>query len=78
MAFCTSLHMASLSGRRTTEATIARWRQRLQEADSLGIWDQVLRPARNTMSRVRLKINDIGIDITSIVETGYMLTPIKK
>jgi hypothetical protein len=56
-----------------TEKTIARARERLQEALDYGTWDHEMRPVRNVLSRTRLKIKDFGIDILSILETGYML-----
>jgi hypothetical protein len=56
-----------------TERTIARARERLQEAMEYGTWDHEMRPVRNVLSRTRLKIKDFGMDILSILETGYML-----
>ena len=32
-----------------------------------------MRPVRNVLSRVRFKMRSFGIDITSILETGYIL-----
>lgn len=56
-----------------TEQTIARARARLQEAADYGTWDHEMRPVRNVLSRTRLKLKDFGMDILSILETGYML-----
>lgn len=56
-----------------TEQTIARARTRLQEAADYGTWDHEMRPVRNVLSRTRLKLKDFGMDILSILETGYML-----
>lgn len=56
-----------------TEQTIARARTRLQEAAEYGTWDHEMRPVRNVLSRTRLKLKDFGLDILSILETGYML-----
>jgi hypothetical protein len=64
--------LASFNGR-VTEATIARFRQRLQEAQEAGIWDIEMRPVRNVLSRTRLKTRAFGIEISSILETGYIL-----
>jgi hypothetical protein len=55
------------------EKTVARCRQRLQEAMEEGIWDQEMRPVRNVLSRTRLKMRSFGFDISSILETGYIL-----
>lgn len=56
-----------------TEQTIARARERLREAVEYGTWDHEMRPVRNVLSRTRLKLKDFGLDILSILETGYML-----
>ena len=56
-----------------TEAAIERCREHLQEAQEEGIWDQEMRPMRNVLSRARLKLRTFGIEISTIVETGYIL-----
>jgi hypothetical protein len=56
-----------------SEKTIARARERLQEALDYGAWDHEMRPVRNVLSRARLKLKDFGLDVLSILETGYML-----
>lgn len=56
-----------------TEKTIARARERLQEAMDYGTWDHEMRPVRNVLSRTRLKLKDFGLDVLSILETGYIL-----
>lgn len=48
-------------------------RLRLYEALEEGTWDQQLRPLRNVLSRTRIKLRPFGIEISSILETGYML-----
>ena len=65
--------LASFSNGRVTEVTVARCRQRLQEAQEEGVWDQEMRPVRNILSRTRLKTRTFGIEISSILETGYIL-----
>lgn len=65
--------LASFNSGRVTEATIARCRQRLQEAQEAGVWDIEMRPVRNVLSRTRLKTRSFGIEISSILETGYIL-----
>ncbi len=64
---------ASFYNGNTTERTGARCRERLQEAMLEGIWDQEMRPVRNVLSRTRLKMRSFGFDISSILETGYIL-----
>lgn len=63
-----------------TEQTVARARERLREAVEYGTWDHEMRPVRNVLSRARLKLKDFGMDVLSILETGYMLllSPEKK
>ncbi|HJT58802.1 MAG TPA: hypothetical protein VJ761_19990 [Ktedonobacteraceae bacterium] len=56
-----------------TELVVSSYRQRLQDALDAGTWDQEMRPLRNVLSRVRLKARPFGLNITSILETGYML-----
>src|SRR6516164_6076632 len=56
-----------------TEETVELCRQRLYEALERGTWDQQLRPLRNVLSRTRMKLRAFGIDISSILETGYIL-----
>jgi hypothetical protein len=65
--------VSSFTNGRVTEATIARSRQRLQEAQEAGVWDIEMRPVRNVLSRTRLKTRAFGIEISSILETGYIL-----
>lgn len=65
--------LASFNSGKVTEAAVERARERLQEAQSMGIWDQEMRPVRNVLSRTRLKMRTFGIEISSILETGYVL-----
>ena len=57
----------------TAEKTVLRARHRLQEAQETGVWDQEIRPLRGALSRARLKLRPFGIDISSILATGYIL-----
>ena len=65
--------LASFAHRMITEATIERSRVRLQEAQDEGLWDYTMRPVRNVLSRTRLKMRSVGVEIASILETGYVL-----
>jgi hypothetical protein len=56
-----------------TDEAVEHCRQRLYEALEDGTWDQQLRPLRNVLSRTRMKLHPFGIDISSILETGYIL-----
>jgi hypothetical protein len=66
--------LTSFSTGQVIEATITRYRQRLQEAQAAGIWEAEMRPVRNVLSRTRLKTRTFGIEIASILETGCILT----
>ncbi len=66
--------VASFSGG-TGEPDIERARIYLLRAKERGEWDAVMRPMRNALSRVRIKLNRLGIDVRSIFETGYLLRP---
>ncbi|HTK06178.1 MAG TPA: hypothetical protein VL485_03335 [Ktedonobacteraceae bacterium] len=65
--------LASFNNGRVTEVTIARSRKRLLDAQEAGVWDQEMRPVRNVLSRTRLKTRAFNIEISSILETGYIL-----
>jgi hypothetical protein len=65
--------LASFNNGNTNEATVERSRKRLYEAQLEGIWDQEMRPVRNVLSRARLKMRSFNIEISSILETGYVL-----
>ncbi|WP_238321095.1 hypothetical protein [Thermogemmatispora carboxidivorans] len=56
-----------------TERTIERCRANLLKALEDGTWEQATRPIRNVLSRVRIKLRIFGINIVSILETGYIL-----
>ncbi len=65
--------LASFNCGNTAETTIERFRLRLQEAQFAGVWDYEMRPVRNILSRTRFKLRDFGIEVSSILETGYLL-----
>ena len=65
--------LASFTYGKVTDAAIERCRQHLQEAQEEGVWDQEMRPMRNVLSRTRFKTRTFGIEISSILETGYIL-----
>lgn len=64
---------ASFYNGNITEMIVARCRQRLQNAQEIGTWDQEMRPVRNVLSRTRLKLRTFGLNIASILETGCIL-----
>ncbi|HKV00500.1 MAG TPA: hypothetical protein VJQ26_00165 [Ktedonobacteraceae bacterium] len=65
--------LASFNYGNISETMIERSRKRLHEAQLEGIWDQEMRPVRNVLSRARLKMRAFRIEISSILETGYIL-----
>ncbi len=67
---------ASFNGGQVTDTAVDRARKRLQEAQFAGVWDYEMRPVRNILSRARFKLRAFGIDVRSIIETGYMLKPL--
>jgi hypothetical protein len=58
---------------KVNDDSIADARRHLEEAQEDGIWDQEMRAVRCALSRARLKVRSFGIDISSILATGYIL-----
>lgn len=69
--------LASFTTGRVNEATVSRCRARLLDAQGAGVWDHEMRPVRNVLSRTRLKIRAFSLDISSVLETGYIVMPIQ-
>ncbi len=61
-----------------TDQVIARCRERLQQARDDDTWDLEIRSMRNMLSRLRLKMRVLGMEISSLLETGYLLRVIKQ
>jgi hypothetical protein len=59
--------------RSATDERIAECREYLQEARESGQWDVTFRSLRDNISRARLKLRTIGIDIGSLLSRGYIL-----
>lgn len=66
--------LAHLSSETVSAASIARWRQRLQEAHHQGSWRHELRPLRRALSSLRTKLHYFDLEITNIRERGCSLT----
>ncbi|SRR6266571_3130762 len=64
---------ASFNSHDVTKEQIVRSRERLHQTQEEGLWEYEMLPIRNMLSRVRLKLRDFGLDITSIHEVGYIL-----
>ena len=66
--------LAHICSNTVTETSITRCRQRLQEAQSRGTWQQELRPIRRALSPLRRKLHRFGLEISNIRERGCSLT----
>jgi len=66
--------LAYLSTKVVTEASIERCRQRLQEAQACGRWQQELRPVRRALSSLRTKLYRLDLGISNVRERGCSLT----
>jgi hypothetical protein len=56
-----------------TGKSIARCHELIEAAEEDGSIDPVMRPVRNLLGRVRLKLLPFGIKIRSMVHMGYIL-----
>ena len=70
--------LAHFSYHRVTEQVIERMRRRWYAAQEEGVADSVLRPVRNVLSRVRLKVQELGLDVVSLLDLGYQLLPLTR
>lgn len=71
---------ASFYNGEVTDREIIRCRRHLQKALEAGVWAKETRQVRRGVSRIRLKLQVFGFNISSILETGYLLrvTPTPK
>ena len=65
--------LAHLSTNVVTAASIERCRQRLQEAQACGRWEQELRPVRRALSSLRNKLSRLDLGISNMRERGCSL-----
>jgi hypothetical protein len=61
-----------------TGKSLEKCRERVLWGLEEGEVDVVMRPVRNLLGRARLKLRPFGIDIRSMIQTGYMLTPLRQ
>ena len=66
--------LSHLSTKVVTAASIARCRQRLQESQACGRWEQELRPVRRALSSLRNKLYRLDLGISNVRERGCGLT----
>jgi hypothetical protein len=69
--------LANLTSNTVTPVTLARCRQRLEEAQMNGTWQQELRPVRRALSSIRGKLNSFNLSISNIRERGCSLTSLR-
>jgi hypothetical protein len=69
--------IAHLSSSNVTMSSIARWQQRLQEAQLRGMWQQELRPLRRALTTLRVKLHAFNLEISNIRERGCSLTNLR-
>jgi hypothetical protein len=69
--------LSHISSNTVTTSSIARCRQRLQEAQDRGTWPQELRPIRRALSSLRGKLNRFNLTISNVRERGCSLTNLK-
>lgn len=70
--------LASYAGGQATVRDIDISRRRLHKAQQEGRWDECVRPMRGALSRARLKMRSLGLDVVAVTETGYMLKRFKR
>ena len=58
---------------RLSEQLITQAQARLDLLREEKLWDADMRPIRNVMARLRLKVREVGLDTVNMLETGYML-----
>jgi len=58
---------------RLSEQLIAQAQAKLETLREEKLWDAEMRPLRNVMARLRLKVREVGLDTVNMLETGYML-----
>lgn len=56
-----------------TGKSVEKCRARIEAAEEEGAVDSVMRPVRNLLARVRLKLRPFGIQVRSMVHEGYIL-----
>ncbi len=69
--------IAHLASSNVTMGSIARWRQRLQEAQLRGSWQQELRPLRRALTSLRVKLHSFNLEVSNIRERGCSLTNLR-
>ncbi len=58
---------------RLSEHVMTQAQTKLETLREEKLWDAEMRPIRNVMARLRLKVREVGLDTVNMLETGYML-----
>ncbi len=58
---------------RLSEHLITQAQARLDLLREEKLWDAEMRPIRNVMARLRLKVRELGLETINMHETGYIL-----
>jgi hypothetical protein len=58
---------------RLSEHVITQAQARLDLLREEKLWDAEMRPIRNVMARLRLKVRELGLETINMHETGYIL-----
>jgi len=69
--------LSHISSNTVTTTSIAHCRQRLQEAQDRGTWQQELRPIRRALSSLRSKLHSFDLAISNVRERGCSLINMK-
>ena len=69
--------LAHLSSSNVTLSSIARWSQRLEEAQMCGTWQEELRPLRRALTSLRAKLHVFDLEISNVRERGCSLTNLR-
>jgi hypothetical protein len=69
---------AAYNNKEVNSATILTSREFLLNAEENRIWDAEVRPMRGSLSRLRLKMRTMNIEIASILKTGYTIMKFQK
>src|SRR5712692_10347291 len=69
--------LSHISSSVVTATSTARCRQRLQDAQNRGEWQQELRPVRRALSSLRNKLHYFGLEISNVRERGCSLTSLR-
>jgi hypothetical protein len=69
------LHVSFYQGfTRLSEQAVLQAKQRIDGLRAeQGLWDAEIKPLRNVMARVRVRLREVGLDSVCMLETGYIL-----